>query len=111
MYLLEHADSLPIQTQPMSGTSGCTYVMPIEPAGKTQGAVELGLWQADPGHYVLSEGVQVDETFVVLEGEATITINGATYRLVPGTIFRLPARTPFESDVLVTVKKFFVKIS
>jgi uncharacterized cupin superfamily protein len=82
----------------------------VTPVGKSEGEVEMGVFQADPGKYVFEQGAPLAETYIVHDGEATILMRGQTYTLNPGTVFNMPAHVPFECIVHTRWTKFFVKV-
>ena len=54
---------------------------------ESEGA-ESGVWRCTPGRF---SDVEVDETFVVLEGRATIELEGARLEVGPGDVCVLAA--------------------
>ena len=51
---------------------------------------ESGVWRCTPGRF---RDVEVDETFVVLEGRATIAYEGGSVEVGPGDVCALAAGT------------------
>lgn len=76
----------------------------------TANGAELGLWEMSVGGM---RDVEVDEYFVVLSGEATVTLweHGAEVdriELRPGTLCRLAAGSHTRWDVRETLRKVYV---
>lgn len=83
-----------------------------ESSGRTLREVEsqnaktaLGVWRAEPGTYG-HPGNEVGESFVVIEGEATLTLDdGSEYPLSPGTFVTIPDATASSISVAQTLLK------
>lgn len=72
------------------------------------GVTRMGIWIAEPGTFVHA-GNPTGETFVVLEGEATIDIDGAgSHELFSGQIINVPPATASTMTVRSTLRKFAV---
>ncbi|SNY03932.1 cupin domain-containing protein [Paractinoplanes atraurantiacus] len=77
---------------------------PITTLGGT--GVEIGIWEMSTGAV---RDVEVDEVFVVLEGEATITVEGAEPIAVkPGDLVKLTAGTATIWEVTSPLRKLYV---
>ncbi len=79
-------------------------------AGPSAGAepVIMGFWMAEPGTYNHPGGTG-GETFIVVEGEATIVVPemGET-ELAPGVVFVIPPNMPSTMRVRTLLRKFSV---
>ena len=72
----------------------------------TGGDVRIGIWKAAPGHYGAA-GRGYAETFIVIDGEADVTIGAAPPRPVrAGSIVHVPAGAAIRFDVRRTLAKF-----
>ncbi len=67
-------------------------------------ATESGVWRCTPGRF---SDVEADETFVVLEGRATIEWHGQTLEVGPGDVCVLAAGTQTVWTVHETLLKGF----
>lgn len=66
----------------------------------------FGIWEITPG---TSVDVEVDETFVVLSGRASVRIDGGhVLELVPGSLARLGAGMHTEWVVHETLRKVYI---
>jgi uncharacterized cupin superfamily protein len=73
---------------------------------RTPGGVVTGVWQIEPG---VATDVEVDETFVVVSGRATVEIEGGpTLELAPGTVGVLHAGDRTVWRVHETLRKVYV---
>lgn len=73
--------------------------------GEVEGA-ELGVWELTPGTMTDSE---VDEVFVVLSGEASVTLpDGEVLALGPGSVGRLAAGLRTRWVVTRTLRKVYL---
>lgn len=69
------------------------------------GGAEVGIWQLSPGAV---RDVEVDEVFVVLAGDATVTFeDGESIELRPGVVVRLKAGDRSEWHVRSTLRKVY----
>jgi uncharacterized cupin superfamily protein len=64
-----------------------------------------GVWRCEPGCFT---DVEVDETFVVVEGRATIRHGDAVHEVGPGDVCLLPAGAETEWTIHETVVKVYV---
>ncbi|WP_328694296.1 cupin domain-containing protein [Streptomyces phaeochromogenes] len=71
------------------------------------GGAQLGLWTLTVGTV---RDVEVDEVFVVLEGEATVRFveSGESIELAPGVVVRLYAGERTEWEVRSALRKVYV---
>lgn len=65
---------------------------------------ESGVWRCTPGKF---SDVEADETFVVLEGRATIEWDGGSIEVTPGDVCALAAGTETVWTVHETILKGF----
>lgn len=73
--------------------------------GHVAGA-EVGIWSLSPGTV---RDVEVDEVFVVLEGDATVRFeDGESVELRPGAVVRLRAGERTVWEVRSTLRKVYV---
>lgn len=73
-------------------------------AHPSDGETRVGVWRAQPGVYRHPGGDA--ETFVVLEGQATLVVpDRDAIELSAGTVVRIPARTPSEMRVSAHLRK------
>ncbi|MQA73034.1 MAG: DUF861 domain-containing protein [Solirubrobacterales bacterium] len=68
----------------------------------SEDGAESGIWRCTPGSF---RDLEVDETFVVLEGRATIAHPGGEVEVGPGDVCRLAAGT----ETLWTVHETLLK--
>lgn len=77
-----------------------------EDQGDSATAVKAAVWIAEPGVYPYPARA-LEETFVVIEGEADCRIGeGETRRIGPGTIVVVPKAETAWLDVLTPFRKF-----
>ncbi|MFG1995693.1 cupin domain-containing protein [Actinoplanes sp. NPDC048988] len=77
---------------------------PITTLGDT--GVEIGIWEMSTGAV---RDIEVDEVFVVLEGAATISVEGAAPVAVkPGDLVRLSAGAATVWEVTSPLRKLYV---
>jgi uncharacterized cupin superfamily protein len=69
------------------------------------GGGESGVWRCTPGRF---RDVEVDETFVVIEGRATIEFEGGRVHVGPGDVCVLSAGTETVWTVHETLLKGYV---
>ena len=69
------------------------------------GGLETGVWRCTPGTV---RDVEVDETFVVIEGRATIEFEGGRVEVGPGDVCSLAAGTETVWTVSETLLKGYV---
>ncbi|HEX3224238.1 MAG TPA: cupin domain-containing protein [Nocardioides sp.] len=70
------------------------------------GDVEVGLWEAGPG---TDTDVEVDEVFLVLSGEGTVTFeDGSRIDLGPGVLVRLRAGDRTTWQISERLRKLYV---
>ena len=72
--------------------------------GRTAQGEESGVWRCTPGTF---SDVEADETFVVIEGRATITFDGGRVDVGPGDVCELVAGTETTWTVHETLLKGF----
>lgn len=72
---------------------------------ESPGGDESGVWRCTPGRF---RDVEVDETFVVLEGRATIEHAGGRVEVGPGDVCVLAAGTETVWEVHETLLKGYV---
>ena len=69
------------------------------------GGAETGVWRIEPG--VVTD-VEVEETFVVLDGRATIECEGEIHELRPGSVCVFAAGAETKWTVTETLLKVYV---
>lgn len=70
------------------------------------GAGEVGVWEIDPG---TTHDIESDEVFVVLSGQATITVEGSLEVAVgPGDVVRLRAGVSTTWEVAERLRKVYL---
>ncbi|WP_438354196.1 cupin domain-containing protein [Microbacterium sp. CJ88] len=69
------------------------------------GMPEVGVWEMTAG---AMRDVEVDEVFVVLEGEATVTLGERTIALRPGVVCRLEAGMSTVWEVPRMLRKVYI---
>lgn len=68
--------------------------------------VEIGIWEITPG--VVTD-TEVDELFVVLEGDATVTFaNGESIEIGPGSIVRLREGEQTQWEIRSRLRKVYL---
>jgi len=67
-------------------------------ATPTRGSAETSVWMVDidPGTPATPHSLTREEVFVVLEGTASVTLDGDLGTALTGDAFVVPAETPFE---------------
>jgi quercetin dioxygenase-like cupin family protein len=83
------AASAPTFTQ--GGTTAVGYASP------SRGAADLSLWRIrlDPGAASPFHALSREEVFLVLDGDAVATLDGAEHPLAPGDCLVVPPGVPF----------------
>ena len=95
---VEHSPIPTDQVVEGSPTAGFTVLV--------EGTPEIGVWEHTPG---ISTDVEADELFVVLNGDATLEIEGhKPLDLVPGAVVRLAAGMRTTWTVRETLRKLYV---
>lgn len=84
-------------------TSTPSSSLPLFGYQALEGDVRAGVWRAAPGLYRHPGGGA--EVFVVIEGSATLHVDGDDYVLRPGTVAAIPADTPSEMHVTAELRK------
>lgn len=74
--------------------------------------VESGVhvWKAEPGRYP-HPGAEQGETFIVLEGRATISFGADIHPIGPGSVVRVPPNTPSEMTVTALLQKVALNLN
>ncbi len=75
------------------------------PIGGWSDGTLTGMWRCEPGRF---RDLEVDESFVVLEGRATIEHQGSAYEVGPGDVCVLPAGAETVWTVHETLLKVYV---
>ncbi len=70
------------------------------------GGLRSGVWESGPGTAVYR--FSVDEWAYILDGEATVTVAGATHVLRAGDVFYTPAGEEMTWEVAAHVRKVWV---
>lgn len=94
----------------LSGTGGVgrSYGTRISNSPAIDAVAGMGFWKAEPGEYNHPGGAG-GETFIVVEGEATIDISGlGAHELSPGVVINIPPNTPSTMTVRALLRKFSV---
>lgn len=94
----------PDPLDPGSIVSGAPVTSSAAIARSGDGA-ETGIWRCEPGVFTDTEA---EETFVVLEGRATVEHEGAAHELVPGSVCVFTAGTETTWTVHETLLKVYV---
>ncbi|XVU25266.1 cupin domain-containing protein [Actinoplanes sp. CA-054009] len=98
---VKHTPAEPGEVVAGAPTLGTT---PITTLGDT--GVEIGIWEMSAGAV---RDIEVDEVFVVLEGAATIAVEGAEpVAIKPGDLVRLTAGTATVWEVTSPLRKLYV---
>jgi uncharacterized cupin superfamily protein len=99
----------PSELSPDDGP-GQAFIKLLGAAEFSDGGVRMGFWRAEPGDYV-HPGGPGEETFVVVEGEATLSADGdADCELRPGVVVTIPANRPSRMAVRKALRKFAVVV-
>lgn len=64
----------------------------------------FSVWRAEPGSYS-HPGLPGGESFAVVEGEATLVVDGEEFALAPGVFITLPPAEPSAITVATTLVK------
>ena len=80
----------------------------IAEAERAAGTLSTGIWRCGVG--VVTD-VEVDETFVVLSGRATIEHDGSSHEVGPGDVCVLPAGAGTTWTIHEELTKIFVTLS
>ncbi|XVV12516.1 cupin domain-containing protein [Actinoplanes sp. CA-131856] len=98
---VEHAAADAAEVVAGAPTLGTT---PITTLGSTD--VEIGVWEMSTGSV---RDIEVDEVFVVLEGAATIAVEGSSpIAIKPGDLVRLTAGTATVWEVTSPLRKLYI---
>ncbi|WP_433371941.1 cupin domain-containing protein [Actinoplanes sp. CA-142083] len=81
-------------------TLGTTAVTELGDSG-----VEIGVWEMSVGAV---RDVEIDEVFLVLEGSATITVDGSSVTVGAGDLVRLTVGTATTWEVTSPLRKLYI---
>lgn len=102
-YDASHSD---LTHRPLPGAEGVTTAVAVI---DTEGDMEVGVWEHSVG---TSTDVEVEEVFVVLKGQGTVTCDqGGEITLQPGTIGLLPSGAKTVWTITEPLRKVWITLS